>query len=120
MRRVRLTEGQLHNVIRESVSQILNELNWKTYDSAGRKMLYRNDQKKKIIDGYLLLRAGDKELNKQYPHLHSIFDKRHFNEPLTPEEQEELDTYEKDWDNHMDRKYKYEKGGRGYYLDDED
>ena len=120
MRRIRLTEERLHNVIRESVSQILNELNWKTYDSAGRKMLYRNDQKKKIIDGYLLLRAGDKELNKQYPHLHSIFDKRHFNEPLTPEEQEELDTYEKDWDNHMDRKYKYEKGGRGYYVDDED
>ena len=34
MRRVRLTEGQLHNVIRESVSQILNELDWKTYDNA--------------------------------------------------------------------------------------
>jgi hypothetical protein len=37
MRRVRLTEGQLHNVIRESVNQILNELDWKTYASAARK-----------------------------------------------------------------------------------
>jgi hypothetical protein len=26
MRRVRLTEGQLHNVIRESVNNILNEI----------------------------------------------------------------------------------------------
>ena len=39
MRRVRLTEGQLHNVIRESVSQILNELDWKTYDNAADKKI---------------------------------------------------------------------------------
>ena len=37
MRRIRLTEEQLHHVIRESVSQILNEIDWKTYDNASRK-----------------------------------------------------------------------------------
>ena len=34
---VRLTESQLHNIIAESVSQILNELDWKTKYNAGRK-----------------------------------------------------------------------------------
>jgi transposase len=37
MRRIRLTEGQLHNVIRESVNNILNEIDWKTYASAADK-----------------------------------------------------------------------------------
>ena len=41
MIRVRLTEGQLHNVIRESVSQILNEIDWKTYDNASRKKILK-------------------------------------------------------------------------------
>lgn len=34
---MRLTESDLHNIIKESVSQILNELNWKTKYNAGRK-----------------------------------------------------------------------------------
>ena len=42
MRRIKLTEHQLHNVIRESVSNILNELNWKTYNNAAKK---RSQQK---------------------------------------------------------------------------
>ena len=46
MRRVRLTEGQLHNVIRESVNNILNEisdeLKKRSYDKA--RMLKRDDQ----------------------------------------------------------------------------
>lgn len=35
--RVRLTESQLHNVIKESVKQVLSELDWKTYANASRK-----------------------------------------------------------------------------------
>lgn len=35
--RVRLTESQLHNVIKESVKQVLSELNWKTYQNAAKK-----------------------------------------------------------------------------------
>ena len=34
---VHLTEGQLHNVIKESVKQVLSELDWKTYMNAARK-----------------------------------------------------------------------------------
>lgn len=35
--RIRLTESQLHNVIKESVKQVLSELDWKTYANAGKK-----------------------------------------------------------------------------------
>ena len=31
--RVRLTENQLHSLIKESVKQVLSELEWKTYNS---------------------------------------------------------------------------------------
>lgn len=35
--KVRLTESQLHNVIRESVKKVLSELDWKTYANAANK-----------------------------------------------------------------------------------
>ena len=35
--KVRLTESQLHNVIKESVKQVLSELDWKTYQNAAKK-----------------------------------------------------------------------------------
>jgi hypothetical protein len=37
MSRIRLTEHQLHRVIKESVKKILRELDWKTYANAARK-----------------------------------------------------------------------------------
>ena len=36
--RIRLTEGQLHRIIDESVRNVLTELDWKTYASAERKV----------------------------------------------------------------------------------
>ena len=41
--RVRLTESKLHSVIKESVKQVLSELDWKTYDSAMRKAAAKKD-----------------------------------------------------------------------------
>ena len=35
--RIKLTESQLHNVIKESVKQVLSELDWKTYANAAKK-----------------------------------------------------------------------------------
>lgn len=35
--RIRLTESQLHNIIKESVRQMLSELDWKTYANAANK-----------------------------------------------------------------------------------
>lgn len=41
--RIRLSESQLHKVIKESVKNVLNELDWGTYDSAMRKAAARGD-----------------------------------------------------------------------------
>ena len=128
MRRVRLTEGQLHNVIRESVSQILNELDWKTYDNAfwgKEKRLIKNqndlDKYKYGREIWPLDDAAQEAKYRKYPHLKSALNKLgDTDEPLTPEEQEEYDAYSKEWDNQFNGMYKYEKGGRGYYVDDED
>ena len=121
MRRVRLTEGQLHNVIRESVSQILNELDWKTYDNAfwekdKRLIKNQNDLDKYGREIWPLNDAAQEAKYRKYPHLKSVFNKLESYEPLTPEEQEEYAAFEKDF--HNCYKYKYEKGGRGYYLDE--
>ena len=35
--RIRLTESQLHKLIKESVKQVLSELDWKTYANAANK-----------------------------------------------------------------------------------
>ena len=124
MRRVRLTEGQLHNVIRESVSQILNELDWKTYDNAfwwkdKRLIKNQNDLDKYGREIWPLDDAAQKAKYRKYPHLKSALNKLgDTDEPLTPEEQEEYDAYSKEWDNQFNGMYKYEKGGRGYYLDE--
>ena len=124
MRRIRLTEGQLHHVIRESVNNILNELDWKTYNNDFEKK-YKRMQNKDDMDEFdrEVGHLGDaylESLDRQYPLLRSIFHKQDNNEPLTPEEQDELDAYDKDTINQRSGKYKYEKGGRGYYLDDEE
>ena len=124
MRRVRLTEGQLHNVIRESVSQILNEIDWKTYENAAygkqRRMKNPGDMDEWKRETGPLLDAAYRALHRKYPHLQSALNKNYADEPLTPEEQEGYDAYSKEWDNQFNGMYKYEKGGRGYYVDDED
>ena len=35
--RIRLTESELHRLIKESVNNILSELDWKTYANAAKK-----------------------------------------------------------------------------------
>ena len=40
---IRLTESDLHKIIKESVSRVLNEMDWKTYMNASRKA-YNNDE----------------------------------------------------------------------------
>ena len=45
---VRLTEGDLHNIIRKSVNNIIQELDWRTYANAGNKSAERQkDYKEK-------------------------------------------------------------------------
>ena len=43
-RRIRLTESDLHNIIKESVNHILSELDWRTYDNASEKAQRLSDE----------------------------------------------------------------------------
>ena len=45
---IRLTESDLHRVIKESVNNILSELDWKTYKTAANKI---RDKKSEYVDG---------------------------------------------------------------------
>lgn len=42
---IKLTESDLHNIIKESVNNILSELDWRTYDSAAQKADKLSDRK---------------------------------------------------------------------------
>jgi hypothetical protein len=46
---LKLTENDLHNIIKESVNKILSELNWKTYDRAS-KQDYNSKRAEKFAD----------------------------------------------------------------------
>ena len=37
--KIRLTESDLHRIIKESVKQVLSELDWRTYQSAAEKSM---------------------------------------------------------------------------------
>lgn len=43
MSKIRLTESQLHNVIRRCINEALDELDWKTYANANKKMRERGN-----------------------------------------------------------------------------
>lgn len=71
--KIRLTESQLHNMISESVKQVLSELDWKTYASAADKErdrhpyntddegYYRNTKRQDAFND-----AASKALSKKY------------------------------------------------------
>ena len=56
---VRLTEGDLHKIIKESVNKVLTELDWKTYQSAAEKS-YDKAYDEKFDDVF----EFDNELNR--------------------------------------------------------
>jgi len=58
---IRLTEGDLHNIVKESVNRILTELDWKTYASAAKKASERKDKRAGNFHD-----AAEKELSKKY------------------------------------------------------
>ena len=43
-RKIKLTESDLHNIIKESVNHILSELDWRTYQSASDKAHRLSDE----------------------------------------------------------------------------
>lgn len=61
MSKIRLTESQLHRVIKESVNRLLTELNWKTYQNAAKKAKERGDERFDKFE-----KASDDEFNMRY------------------------------------------------------
>ena len=61
---IRLPESDLHRIIKESVNNILTELDWKTYDNAARKRYNQWNYRMK----------GDKENDKKYDSYRNLLD----------------------------------------------
>lgn len=59
---IRLTEGDLHKIIKESVKNIISELDWKTYQNARRKANEKGEYDRAMKFG----NAAQKEFNKAY------------------------------------------------------
>ena len=71
---IRITENELHKIIKESINNILTELDWRTYDSAGQKALKKSkeidksnkDSSSKMYQRALkFTKASDKAYEKQ-------------------------------------------------------
>ncbi len=60
-KKVKLSESQLCDVIKESVKQVLSELDWKTYANATKKAIAKRDKRVNLFQD-----AEDKEFNKKY------------------------------------------------------
>lgn len=58
--RIRLTESDLHRMIKESVRQVLSELDWKTYHSAAKKTSMDSVRSPKFA------KAAEEAFNKKY------------------------------------------------------
>lgn len=69
-RNIRLTEGQLNRVIKESVNNILSELDWKTYANASKKRYQQsgeNPQDRKLFDkAYYLGKKANQQFNDDF------------------------------------------------------
>ncbi|MBO7419255.1 MAG: hypothetical protein J6U14_10040 [Bacteroidaceae bacterium] len=73
--RIRLTESDLHRIVKESVNRILTELDWKTYQNAARKSDARawdNYDDENAFDYNMnrrgkFAKAAEDAFNRQYP-----------------------------------------------------
>ena len=74
-RQIRLTESDLHNIIKESVKTIINEMDWKTYMNASRK---RKEQANKFREKYLKGRNSYDEMSDELElYAQKMFQKKH-------------------------------------------
>ena len=58
---IRLTESDLHNIVKESVNKILSEMDWKTYANAAQKSYARGEDRANRFAS-----AADKAFNRDY------------------------------------------------------
>lgn len=105
---IRLTESDLHNIVKESVNRALNEMDWKTYMNASRKRKLQGDElrtkyHKTILGG----RNGyDDKADELEKHAQTMFNKKHGK-----------DGYPYQWEGSPDYKGRYTRGNT--YSDDD-
>lgn len=73
MAKIKLTESELHRIVKESVQEVLNELDWRTYDSARTKALDKAnntdnvyEKKRRTNQANDFASASNKRYSKQY------------------------------------------------------
>ena len=64
---IRLTESDLHKIVKESVNQVLTELDWRTYTNAVQKAREQGRYSRWDFD-----RATERALDKQYGGHHLV------------------------------------------------
>lgn len=112
---IRLTEIDLHKIVKESVNKVLTELDWRTYANAAKKSREQdrygyggNNDRIRAFD-----RAAEKALNTQYGGRHSVnTDDEHLqrfhsysDNPFSTEYDaawRPLDGYEEEWSPYAD------------------
>ena len=50
MAKIKLTESELHRIVKESVQEVLKELDWRTYDNAKVKALDKADNTDNVYE----------------------------------------------------------------------
>lgn len=103
---VRLTESDLHGIIKNSVKNILSEMDWKTYINASRK---RKEQAKRLRDllGFDYDRNSyDNRADELEKHAQLMFNKKHGK-----------DGYPYQWEGSPDYKGRFTRGQ--HYSDDD-
>ena len=50
MEKIKLTESELHRIVKESVQEVLKELDWRTYDNAKCKALDKADNTDNVYE----------------------------------------------------------------------
>ena len=68
-RTIRLTESDLHRIIKESVKQCLTELDWKTYMNAAKKAYDSAENDNEEDRAWKFADASEKAFNRDYEYI---------------------------------------------------
>jgi len=108
---IRLTESDLHQIIKESVNKVLTELDWKTYANAARK---RYDNAYADNSGRATNQQELEKGNQLSQAANNAFQKQHggttINRASQPQQAGYYDPARNDYQNYMNGKSKYVQG----------
>ncbi len=121
MSRIRLTESQLHNVIRKCINEALDELDWRTAQSAAEKAYANGDDKRgRMFSNYANQRMNDRAANtaqynksgqemlkkEQSTKNNTYYDNNNFYNAVAQDNED----MRNDWQHYVQGKSRYTKG----------